>query len=102
MTESDTTSADDFDPGPPVARESPRHGFQGDRGASKAPPALPAGLTVAISREAGSRGGSIAPPAGERPGWQGYPQKPPGYNPPEGTLWPQPLGNHTPAPTARG
>src|SRR6266446_5333182 len=40
--------------------ESPRHGFQGDRAPQSATPFVPASLTVAVSREAGSRGGSIA------------------------------------------
>jgi hypothetical protein len=56
------------------ATESPRHGFQGDRG-PKAAPAVPAGLTVAVSREAGSRGGSIARRAGRKLGWQVYNQE---------------------------
>ena len=35
------------------AGESPRHGFQGDRGATVSPPVTPCGLTIALSREAG-------------------------------------------------
>jgi cytidylate kinase len=55
--------------------ESPRHGFQGDRGA--VPPARtgPAALTVALSREAGARGGSIARRVGRKLGWQVYDQE---------------------------
>jgi cytidylate kinase len=60
---------------PPVVQESPRHGFQGDRGAAKSQPTIPAGVTVAISREAGSRGGSIARRAGAKLGWQVYSQE---------------------------
>src|SRR6516164_9531412 len=57
------------------SRESPRHGFQGDR--APAPPAaeFPAGLTVAVSREAGSRGGSIARRVARKLGWQVYDQE---------------------------
>jgi hypothetical protein len=54
--------------------ESPRHGFQGDR-RPVATPEVPAGLTVAVSREAGSRGGSIARRAGRKLGWQVYNQE---------------------------
>jgi cytidylate kinase len=50
----------------------PRHGFRGDR--VPAPP-RPASLTIAISREAGSRGGSIARRAGHKLGWQVYTQE---------------------------
>src|SRR5262245_61340808 len=75
MTGSHPQSSDDLVLGPPVVGESPRHGDQGDRGKTTTKPAFPAGLTVAISREAGSRGGSIARRAGERLGWQVYPQE---------------------------
>ncbi len=54
--------------------ESPRHGFQGDRGARVGLSSVPAGLTVAVSRESGSRGGSIARRAGAKLGWQVYTQ----------------------------
>ncbi|MCI0461880.1 MAG: cytidylate kinase-like family protein [Gemmataceae bacterium] len=55
--------------------ESPRHGFQGDRLPRPATPLLPASLTIAISREAGSRGGTIARRAGRKLGWQVYNQE---------------------------
>jgi cytidylate kinase len=54
---------------------APRHGFQGDRAAVPKGPLLPASLTVAVSREAGSRGASIATRAGTRLGWQVYTQE---------------------------
>src|SRR3954470_19636268 len=50
--------------------EAPLHGFQGDRGAVARRPAAPRGLTIALSREAGARGGTIARLAGKRLGWQ--------------------------------
>jgi cytidylate kinase len=55
--------------------EAPKHGFQGDRG--RRPPAatMPAGLTVAVSREAGARGGTIARRVGKKLGWQVYSQE---------------------------
>lgn len=57
-----------------LARESPRHGFQGDRGAP--PPRLgPSALTIALSRESGSRGGTIARRVGRKLGWQVYDQE---------------------------
>jgi cytidylate kinase len=55
-------------PGPPL------HGFRGDR-----PPAgrltRPKGLTVAISREAGARGTTVARKVGELLGWQVFDQE---------------------------
>jgi cytidylate kinase len=56
-------------------RGSPRHGFQGDRGAP--PPARtgPAALTVAVSRESGARGGTIARRVGRKLGWQVFDQE---------------------------
>ena len=50
---------------------SPLHGF---RGQDSIAPALPRGLTIAISREAGARGGTIAKRAGEKLGWQIFSQ----------------------------
>ena len=48
----------------------------GDRGAPTPPPTVehPCGLTVAVSREAGARGGSIARRVGRVLGWQVYDQ----------------------------
>jgi cytidylate kinase len=57
------------------ARETPRHGFQGNRAPLPPPSAIPATLTVAMSREAGSRCGSIARRAGRKLGWQVYNQE---------------------------
>jgi cytidylate kinase len=54
---------------------SPLHGYQGDRGQPPATPHFPASLTIAVSREAGSRGGSIARRAGRKLGWQVYNQE---------------------------
>jgi cytidylate kinase len=54
--------------------ESPLHGY---RGVLDAPSALdvPAGLTVAISREAGARGATIGARAGAKLGWNVYSQE---------------------------
>jgi cytidylate kinase len=57
------------------AGESPHHGFQGNRAPSPPAPAIPAGLTIAVSREAGSRGETIARRAGRKLGWQVYNQE---------------------------
>ena len=54
--------------------ESPLHGNQGDREPAAVLKA-PAGLTVAISREAGARGGSIARRIGKKLDWQVYTQE---------------------------
>ncbi len=66
---------DDFRQPTDEAPDSPRHGFRGDP--TPAPPRaeFPAGLTVAISREAGSRGGTIGRRAARRLGWQVYDQE---------------------------
>jgi cytidylate kinase len=56
-------------------RETPRHGFQGNRAPLPPPPDIPASITVAISRESGSRGGTIARRAGRKLGWQVYNQE---------------------------
>src|SRR5207237_2710771 len=53
----------------------PRHGFQGDRGAAPVRSAAPLSLTIALSREAGARGGTIGRLAGKRLGWQVYDQE---------------------------
>src|SRR5436309_6740496 len=72
MTERSIPSPADFDPVPSDGAATPLHGFRGEAG--EEPAELPAGLTIAISREAGARGGTIARHAGTRLGWQVYPQ----------------------------
>ncbi|MBI3411531.1 MAG: cytidylate kinase-like family protein [Planctomycetes bacterium] len=70
----------------PVSRiaESPRHGFRGEPADFPAP--IPAGLSIALSREAGARGGSIAKRAGVKLGWQVYSQDLLEYISQEGTF----------------
>jgi hypothetical protein len=68
------TTSDDL-PADDRPRETPLHGFQGDRGPAPAAPAIPAGLTVAISREAGARGGSIGRRVARKLGWGIYDQE---------------------------
>jgi len=78
MTEPFLNPNDELDPSEadlPGMAESPRHGFQGDRGLRSAPPTVPAAMTIAISREAGARGGSIAQRVAARLGWQLYRQE---------------------------
>ncbi len=55
--------------------ESPQHGFQGDRAPAAPATGVPAALTVALSREAGARGSTIARRAGRKLGWQVYDQE---------------------------
>ncbi len=64
----------DLEPTPAEDRP-PRHGFQGDRGAAPPVRSVPAGLTVAVSRESGSRGGTIARRVARKLGWQVYDQE---------------------------
>src|SRR5919202_1837958 len=56
-------------------RESPRHGYQGDRGAPPPSRPGPAALSIALSRESGARGGTIARRVGRKLGWQVYDQE---------------------------
>ncbi|MSR53774.1 MAG: cytidylate kinase-like family protein [Gemmataceae bacterium] len=49
--------------------------LHGNRGDAVTRPTAPAGVTIAISREAGARGGSIARRVGKRLGWQVYDQE---------------------------
>jgi cytidylate kinase len=70
---------------PPIlAGETPRHGFRGD--SEEGPPAFPWGLTVAISRESGARGATIAERAAAKLGWQVYSQELLEYIAQEGTF----------------
>jgi len=55
-------------------RETPRHGFRGD-GPTPTRKTVPASLTIAISREAGSRGNTIGTRAGTKLGWPVYNQE---------------------------
>jgi hypothetical protein len=59
---------------PEETRESPQHGFSGERTPALVPE-VPAGFTVAISREAGARGGTIGRRVGRKLGWQVYDQE---------------------------
>jgi cytidylate kinase len=76
---------------------SPHHGYQGDRQPRALTPSVPSLLTVAISREAGSRGGSIAQRVGAKLGWQVYRQDTLEYIAQEGNLRQDLLENQTPA-----
>jgi hypothetical protein len=64
----DPTPTDTDRMGPPL------HGFQGDRGRPPAGPWTP-GLSIALSRESGARGGTIARRVGRKLGWQVYDQE---------------------------
>lgn len=65
--------SDEFEIPVLAAGESPLHGY---RGVEAEEPAFgfPLGLTIAISREAGARGATIARRAGEKLGWEVYSQ----------------------------
>jgi cytidylate kinase len=64
--------------------QTPRHGFRGDL--EGVPPKLPWGLSIALSREAGARGATIAKRAGVKLGWQVYSQDLLEYIAQEGTF----------------
>jgi hypothetical protein len=75
MTDPDQISERPRHASAPPFLESPLHGFQGDRGPAPAAPTVPASLTVAVSREAGARGGTIGRRVGKKLGWQVYNQE---------------------------
>jgi cytidylate kinase len=82
---------------PLAGQETPRHGFRGD--SIEAPPTVPWGLSLAISREAGARGASIAKRAGAKLGWQVYSQDLLEYIAQEGTFR-QDVLDHLPLPAS--
>ncbi len=82
---------------PPFAGETPRHGFRGD--SDQGPPSFPWGLTIAITREAGAHGTTIAQRAGAMLGWQVYSQDLLEYIAQEGTFR-QDVLDHLPASAA--
>lgn len=55
--------------------ESPHHGFRGDRAPSPPRQGVPSALTIALSREAGSRGHTISQRVGQKLGWPVYNQE---------------------------
>jgi cytidylate kinase len=84
MTDNILPSGEDLASPGSEAGQTPRHGFRGEL--QEAPPPFPWGLTVAISREAGARGATIAKRAGEKLGWQVYSQELLEYIAQEGTF----------------
>jgi hypothetical protein len=58
-----------------MTTDLPTAPLHGNRGEAAPRPGAPAAVTLAISREAGSRGGSIARRIGKRLGWQVYDQE---------------------------
>lgn len=75
---------------------TPRHGFQGDRAPAPPRASVPASLTVALSREAGSRGSTIATRTGAKLGWQVYTQELLEYTAQEGNFRQDVLGQLSP------
>jgi cytidylate kinase len=80
-----------------ILHESPRHGFRGEHGALAGASGVPVSLTIAVSRESGSRGGSIARRAGAKLGWQVYSQELLEYVAQEGAHRQEILDNLSPA-----
>ncbi len=60
---------------PPPLPESPHHGFRGERTPPPLLKGVPAALTIAVSREAGSRGYTIGQRVGQKLGWPVYNQE---------------------------
>lgn len=79
-------SEPDLEPLGVPPREAPLHGFPGERPAALTSDSVPAGVTVAISREAGARGGTIARRVGRKLGWPVYHQELLDYLTQEGTV----------------
>lgn len=88
--------SDDFEIPVLATGESPLHGY---RGSSEEEPIseMPAGLTIAISREAGARGATIATRAGEKLGWDVYSQDMLEYGAHDGSLRQDVVDKLTPA-----
>jgi cytidylate kinase len=57
-----------------VAEQSPKHGYRGEP-SPHWPERWPSGITVAVSRESGARGGSIARRVGRKLGWPIFDQE---------------------------
>jgi hypothetical protein len=55
--------------------DAPLHGFHGDREERVSGPTVPAALTVALSREAGARGGTIGRRVAKKLDWAVYDQE---------------------------
>jgi cytidylate kinase len=77
--------------------ESPRHGFRGDQQPDPSAATIPAALTVAISREAGSRGQTVGTRAAQKLGWPVYNQELLEYIAQEGAFRQKMLDQLTPA-----
>jgi len=77
--------------------ETPRHGNQGDRAPRPAAPTIPASLTITVSRETGSHGGTIAHRAARKLGWTVYNQELLEYIAQEGAFRQGVAENQTPA-----
>jgi cytidylate kinase len=73
MTDHLDSLGDDPELSPAVPAQTPRHGFRGEPALAGAE--VPLSLTIAISRETGSRGASIAKRVGGKLGWQVYTQE---------------------------
>jgi cytidylate kinase len=56
-------------------RHPPLHGYQGNRGDAPLGPSIPIALTIAVSRESGARGSSIARRVGRKLDWPVYDQE---------------------------
>jgi cytidylate kinase len=80
--------------------ESPRHGNQGDRAPAPKAPSIPVSLTIAVSRETGSHGGTIAHRAARKLGWTVYNQELLEYVAQEGAFRQGVAENQTPAAAA--
>src|SRR5262245_3544486 len=100
MPEHRSNLGEEPDAGGQAPRESPHHGFRGERGGRAGASGVPASLTVAVSRESGSRGGSIARRAGAKLGWQVYSQELLEYAAQEGACRQDILDSLAPAATA--
>src|SRR5262245_55103378 len=75
MTEAERIAAAPRQTGALPILESPLHGFQGCRTPVPSTPSVPALLAVAVSREAGARGGTIGRRVAKKLGWQVYNQE---------------------------
>jgi cytidylate kinase len=55
--------------------DGPPHGFRGDFSGGALTPAMPAALSIAVSRQAGARGGTLGKRVARQLGWEVYSQE---------------------------
>jgi cytidylate kinase len=98
VTDSPSSTDDRASTAAPPAE--PLHGFQGNRAPAAVRAGVPASLSIAVSREAGARGGTVSRRVGRKLGWMVYNQELLEYIAQEGTFRQELIANLGPAAAA--